>query len=481
MKTYSRSFGLTLALLLAGCGGDTADTGKAAPEKTLRMGGTTSAATLDPIEVIAQDGLGSAYITNPWGGHQGRVTRHLDGTVRALYIRPTGDAFNAMEWRVMTRSPSNGAWTLEQSGVTTDDVNLLRDPVTDAAYVLAYPSSVPTVYVVPSGTGSAIPGTWQNVGPNSRHYSAVGIGADGTLCFKASVELAATVETSNTETHLICGNYSATDGWHWGARKVQNIGLRHAYDYVFPGGYGTSGQVAATAQSDLQKVAAGFPNADSSHTYVFNGIGRYTANTNGSGDLVLSDLLPPVPASSDATIPPLARMIDSFNDSKHRIISTYYVEPGNGTTTPAQGFYTIIANPDGTASSSITWSTLPTYGTIRIFEDASQRLWLLWMNQGSTQTQMWLYPVQQNASAPLLSLGARTDFGNPFSPYSIDGSPRLALMLKGVAADNVVDGMIAACEETYAAGTKFTSPYYPTATATKGTQNIIHFRIHLPQ
>jgi len=469
------------AFLLLGCGGGAdAVPDESAAQRPLRLDSLSlSSPVVDTFKVLASDGAGIDYVTNQWGGHQGRITRHRDGTVRVLYIRPNPDGFNTMEWRVLARSPASTAWSLEQSGVTSDDVNLLRDPNSDQAYVLAYPNSTPTVYLLPSRSGTAIPGSWAHVGPDTRHYSAAGIGQDGTLCFKTSVELPALKETSNTETHLVCGSVSTSKGWRWSPEKIRNIGDRHTYDYLFPGGFGSSGQLVATAQSDVKKTATGYLNVNRLQTYIFNGIGIYTANTSGYGDLVLRDLLPAygTPSPAQASVAPLARMIDSFNDSKHRVISTYYAEPGSGASTPARGFYTVIANPDGSAVPGIHWTGLPQYGSVRIFEDGSKRLWLLWTGQGVAQTQMKLFALQQDVTGQALVLGRVTDFGKPFGEYSIDGAPHLALTSKGQVADNYVEGMFAACEETYSPDRPFSSLYYPSG---NGSQKIVYFRIRLP-
>ena len=485
MKIYSSGPVLAAisasAFLLAGCGGgaDAVPDESVAPHSIKLDSLSLSSPAVDSVKLIASDGAGTTYVTNQWGGHQGRITRHRDGTVRVLYIRPNPDGFNTMQWRVLARSPASGAWSTEQSGVTSDDVNLLRDPASDLAYVVSYPNSTPTVTVLPARSGTAIPGSWAYSGPDARHYSAAGIGQDGTLCFKTSVELPALKETGNTETHLVCGNYSPAKGWRWSAEKTRNIGDRHAYDYLFPGGFGSSGQLVATAQSDVKKGVAGYPNANPLQTYVFNGIGIYTANTSGHGDLVMRDLLPPygTPSPAQASVAPLARMIDSFNDSKHRIISTYYAEPGSGASQPARGFYTVIANPDGSVFPAFYWAGLPKYGSVRIFEDGGKRLWLLWTGQGLSQTQMKLFALQQSAWGQTLTLGRATDFGKPFGEYSIDGAPHLALTSKGQVADNYVEGMFAACEETYSSDRSFSSSYYPSG---NGSQKIVYFRIHLP-
>lgn len=485
MKTTLSLWGggavLGMSMLLAACGGDAGTTQPRASSLLAARMSSSTAASVDSVEVLAEDGLGTAYVTNAWGGHQGRITRHQDGSIRILYIRRSADTANPMEWRVMLRAAGASGWTEEKTGTSTDDVNLLLDPTTDTAYVVAYPNSVPTIYEAPSYKSSTIPGTpvpWQTLPATSRHYSAVGMGADGTMCFKTSVELATPVETSNTETHFVCGRRDPSSGWVWNTQQIQKIGNRYTYDYLFPGGFGTS-QLVATAQSDLHRTATDFPNA--SLTYIFNGIGLYTADISGTGTFNLQPLLPAysTPSPATTTLAPVARMIDSYMDSQKRLITTYYAEPGTGATAPTRGFYTIVRDAAGNVSQSQVWSGLAPYGFTRIFEDGSHRMWMLWTNQGTGYTQVKLYALTQDASGQL-TLGAGTEFSTQFKPYAIEGAPRLALTSRGQQLSNTVEVMFAACEEKYGDKPSFSSPYYPNETPTKGTQKIIRFRINLP-
>ena len=205
-----------------------------------------AAASVERIETIASDGaLGDdGRISNGWGGHQPRITRHADGTVRIVYLRR--DANGRTAWRLMKRPPTGG-WAQEAAGATAAEVSLLREPTTDAAIVVAWPGSVPTVHVSPSFSGSVVPGTWQTLPNQAHNYSGIGIGSDGTLCMKVHYDRNIKGKyTVDTETQYVCGRRK--DGaWSWHPQVKQYIGLRHAYDYILPGAFGDAPPSSASA------------------------------------------------------------------------------------------------------------------------------------------------------------------------------------------------------------------------------------------
>ena len=450
---------------------------------------TQSLARPDKIELVATDGA-SNNVSNEWGGHQGRITVHNDGTIRILYLTASKDTVSTILWRLTKRDPSSGAWSVEKSGVSTDDVNLVRDPNTDKAYVVAYPASVPTIYSDDPGPPVIIPGPWAVLTSAQRHYSAVGIGADGLLCFKTSVELATTRQTSNTETHFICGKNSSR-GWAWNSAQpvVQHVGNRQAYDYLFPGGLGDPNALVGIAQSDLHKDATPFSGV-TGFQYVFNGGSLYTTDAGGDHWNQYAVIKPFYTADqAEFTTAPLQRPIDNFINSQRLAITTYYAEPPKkgdvAGPEPKRGFYAVVSDEHGKTIDNGPWN-LPPYGTIRVFEDNKNRMWLLWMAQGSQKSYMTLYPLLQASPGAIFTLGAGQVMDSVLENYSIHGAPVLAVPRTGQPAGDTLYASIAACEKTYEmdyslsppAIKPISTPYYPSGTT---TQKILHFRIHLPQ
>jgi hypothetical protein len=469
---------LGTALTVAGCGGEqSSEPVKQGGAQMLRMGGApVTTPVIETVQQIANDGYsGTTYISNNWGGHQVRVTHHNDGTVRVLYLTRSTDPVSTLAWHVMKQASGTTTWTEEMTGVSTGDVNLLRDPGSDTALVVAFPNSVPTVYAGSTSAATVIPGPWQNVLAKNRHYSAAGIGSDGTLCFKTSVESTTAVPTSDTATHYICGKYSTATGWAWNAKQVQQIGKRYAYDYLFPNGFG-DGRLTAIAQSDLSKDAAGYPALPAS-TYIFHGFRNYSVDTNGQ-NWTQQDLLGNLPGSATETnysALPQARIYDSFIDSANRVFSTYLYDPGNGVT---RYFVTVVSDSQGQIIQTLTGPAVASFGTVRIFEDGSHRLWYLWSAQSNRQTNVYLYPITRNASGSTYSIGATPyNLSAAVFPYSLYGSVYLAMPRGGQSVGNSIDAFFPACDAFYPGNNQVMTASCLTG---ENAERIVYFRLRLP-
>jgi len=440
---------------------------------------SAKASVIERFESVAEDASvpGSSYIGNSWGLHQPRITRHLDGSIRIIYLS-TGEN-NALRWRLMYRSPSGG-WRQEASGLTTDDVVLLRDARNDHAYVIAWPNSVPTVYASPYYSGSAIPGSWQRLPASSRHYGNAGIGTDGTICLKVSRELPVLPQTSTTNTEYSCGKFSETSNtWKWSNVVSHPIGLRHSYDYIFPNPEGLPKGMYATATRDLHKAASEVPNQDPSYgNYVFNGIRFYFTGLYSDREWNNIDTKIPFSRITRASAAPVLRLSDSLIDSKERFFSAYYTE--NSSNPEARGFYVTVNDSAGSTIFQNKWKNLPLYGAIRIFEDARNRLWLLWINQGKQATQVRLYPIIESfaGAAPSFSLGDYTDISADFNPYVTQGNLYLAVPRGGNKRSLYIDAIYNACSTTYQHGVNFDSK---SCYSNSGQQRIFYVHIRLPE
>lgn len=451
--------------------------GATAPEVST-SGIPVTVATFESLETIAQDAAGTSVgnaIYNHWGGHQPRVVVHADGTLRALYLY--NDPMAGLSWRLMKRSPGpSPTWVAESSGQTVDDVFLLRDPTTDAAMVVAWPGSRPTIYSLPSMKATTIPGSWQVMPQTSRHYTAAGIGADGTLCLKASVELPTDVPTSNTATVFTCGK-PATSAWF--DQQTKHIGERYAYDYLFPTEMQGAQWLAASAQRDLYKLAAGLPSL-SPASYVFDGIrGWSTAAANvtqwSQGELVAPLASPSTTATSAST----QNQIDALLDSRGRMLTLHFtVSPSDHA---LDGFHLTVASTDGRQAKTVRLATLPTYGSARLFEDSKHRLWLLYSNAGTQATQFVLYRLNESSANPMestLSVGDKVDFGSSVWPHLIVGTPTLAVSRGGNDIGLRIQGAINVCANTFDGPISPRSDCYGANPASG--QRMLRFSIRLP-
>lgn len=407
------------------------------------------------IQTVAEDGLSATQpLDNAWGLHQGRVTAHTDGTLRVLYIRAgMGGMAN---WRVMRRAPAATVWTAEAEGLSQDDVALLRNPVTDIAHVVSWPNSIPTVTNLPGGAASVVPGLWETMLSSGRHYCASGIGADGMLWLKASVELPSSTPTSSTKTPIICGSHTPSAGWRWYAQMTEVTGNRCTYDYLLPHASG----LLATAQPNLYKTAAGMPS--SGNNYIFNGISQYRCTPDAVGSRLM--IVPPR-AVNTGPMPPTLRQHDAYVTRSGALLCTYWMD--DPTVAGAAGLYLHSA-----ATGSVKLG-LPTYGYARVFDDATGRLWLLWTNLGTQLSQAVLYKMRIIGSSVLLE--QPTDLSAAFAPYAIEGCPFLAVPRGGQSVDNVLHGVFVAGERKFVASKLDATP----PMALNG-QSILHFKVQLP-
>jgi hypothetical protein len=428
---------------------------------------------------VASDGFIagiSSFIYNTWGGHQPRIVVHADGTVRLLYLR--GSTTAAPTWRLMKRSTA-GAWEEEASGSSHDDVALLRDATTDLAHVLAWPGGVATVHTSPGFVAKSIPGAWQSLPANARHYGNAGIGPDGTVCLKTSREFSVVPLTSATNTEYACGKHSATtSGWTWSAFVSHPIGARHAYDYVFPNPQGMPAGLYGTSTRDLYKDASNVPGLIG-WSYVFNGIRLYATGTSSDASWQQWDTAEPIAAKAGATVAPRLVLVDSVVTSDGRVYSTYFAEdPDNEA---MRGFYTHVADAAGVTLARRRWTELQTYGHLRLVEDASRRLWLLWSAQGARQTQVKLHRVTPSTSGTslTLSVGAATDLSDAFQPYSEQGTFYIAAPRGGTDRSLAIDAIFNACTTTYTAGENFDNTRCH-GLDKSGRQRVFYVRIRLP-
>lgn len=428
--------------------------------------------SVERIEQIAGDGSSLPQpISNHWGLHQTRITTHSDGTIRALYLRSVNTT--TLQWRLMKRNKATGAWSQEALGLSSDDVTLSRDPVSDVAHVLAWPSSIPTVYTSPGYSAKPVPGTWQVLPGTSRHYGNSGIGDDGTFCLKVSIETATSTPTTNTKMQIACGQHSVVTGkWAWQPPRQQDINLRRTYDYLFPGGAGVASGLIGTSQLDLYKTAAGLGAlAPSEGNYVMNGVSFYSTPIDTTSTMQLTDIVRPYVVTSNSQIAPVARQWDAFVDRKSRLLVSYYVnDPLNSA---ARGTYLSVNDTVGRTLFQGRLTALPAYGYARVFDDAKGRLWLLWTNLGSQSTQVVIYRIQEQGGN--FQLSDKTDLSARFAPYAIQGSPYLAVPRGGQRVGTTLDGVMIACDG------QFQNAQLADCSPTGANkQRIVHFRLRLP-
>ena len=470
------------------------------PKFTQNFVGNILTPQISRVELVANDGLqpgSNPYVSNAWGGHMSRIVRTNDGTVFLLYLRMS--SANLPEWNLIKRDPSTGQWTNVVSGDSSDEAHLLRNPVTDAVYVIAYPNGLPAIWSSPSFVQQNIPGSWQQLPNRSRHYGNAGIGSDGTICLKASHEFSSMTtftQTAATNTDYECTT-STSNSITWGPFISHASGYRHAYDYIFPGII--AGGFYGSSQSDMYKDAAGYPMLPAStFPYVFNGVRGYSSLDASDSNWMQKDVFVPLTVvnAATATVAPMEKQIEAFVDSKKRAFSIAYTESTDGTSPLLNlGPSLAVTNPTTGASIYSGKLNLPTYGNSRLLEDAKGNLWVIWTNLGTRESQFVLYKLMETTThgVTTFNLGQSYDLSGTFAsfspgwsytPYAIYGQLYLATPRGGTLASNTIDGYFNTCATSFTVQNPASRSAYVSSQCfnadNSGQMPVVYIRIRLP-
>lgn len=216
----------------------------------------------------------------------------------------------------------------------------------------------------------------------------------------------------------------------------------------------------------------------SGETYIFNGVRFYSSSVTTDSSWRQADLVRPlaIPPQSVSTRPPYERPVDSFIDSRRRLFSAYFVD--DPMKVVPRGLHLAVADAAGKQLYKGQLA-VPTYGKLRIFEDAKGRLWALWAAARPTLSSLWLYQLTETLASgkTAFQVSAKpTVLDTAIYPYAIEGQPFVAVPRVGSAVDDVVEAVLVACDGTYQVGAPLVC--YPNGTT--GKQRIFRLRIRLP-
>lgn len=396
---------------------------------------TVGTPVIDKFEVISSSG---STTQSYWGAHQPRITRHADGSIRALVL--VGSTNHA----VYKKNGDEGTWSLEHSASGTDDAYLLRDPVSDAAVVVYDdPTDRISIRTSPSFAKTVFPSNWIYDG---RDYAGVGMGSDGTLVYKQSNEvIGGSSNTNNTAMEINSGKL-VSGSWVFNSstKMMKTIGRRHGYDYIFPNT--ATNQVTSMAVIDMNipQVTDYSLSGYGGFQYIFNGIHTYRFGYSSVSGALETLTVPWMTPANNSTCPE-RRQVDGFIDSSGQLFASYQqaVNRDSYGSNGADGFYTTLASADGTAISTKFWNILPNYGKIRIIQDGSGQYWLIWSNSGSSP-QFRIYPM--TISSGVMSASSFTDIAGPLISAGVNMNDNSTFYITsprgGNPYRNYVDGIV---------------------------------------
>lgn len=373
-------------------------------------------------------GNSDAYWDTPmpsmsWGPQSPRMIRHDDNTanfptLRVLYPcypstpNTQGGTGISYGWKIMRRpsgSSNVSTWVVEASGISQCDMFLLRDPISDVAILIAFPSSVPTVYASVDSfvIGTVIPGTWQLFpGTTTRKYSSAAISpVTGLIVFKTSVGLTSDHNyTADCATDYITGTYNATAGvvdWNTKVRKV--IGQRHAYDCLFPDPLPDMLGIYGVARRDVFRTLSPYGIFDTGNNYIFEGHKAYkTGSTNARAWSEIETALdnPAVPGTTPDQIARFEMGHSHITKDGYILVLDYLTNDGtSGVTYMAVGFYLTVYDRNlNKIQDRAFQSNMVTYGDGKFIEDSYGRLYFLLAGHGTTLATILLYTITKSGT-----------------------------------------------------------------------------------
>jgi hypothetical protein len=443
---------------------------------------SVSAQSVTTFELVADDaGLGAnATIPNNWGGHQPRIIRQSDDTIRLLYLKTVN---GVLQWQLKHRLSANNWVDDAPATATFDDATLLRNPLNDNAYVVAWPNSVPTLYnITTAAAPAAVPGNWPNIIASYRQYQNTGIGPDGKLCLKVAYEPSANPPTSATNTLYSCANFdNGTNTLTWPATPVSHyIGARYVYDYLHVDPAGRAPGLYGTSKRDVYPSASNVPSAGD---YVKNALRIYSTGLSADTDWSQYDFVREIYAPPGATHAASTALQDALIDSKGRLFASYAVS--NPVADTAQGLFLHVSDYQGNTLYQGAWTgaALDQYGSTRIYEDSNHHLWLLWANQSNRYPEVKIYPIIETANPTAFSLGTAVNLSSAFHEVVPDGTNGyifyLATARGGNSPSQYIDAIFNACGSLQY-NVNHTTPIDKSQCYTEGKQKVYYTRITLP-
>jgi hypothetical protein len=390
-----------------------------------------------------ESGNGTTSNTSPpnnWSPHEPRIVVHNNDTIRALFT--SWDSTDKYQWNIVSRT-SGGTITLEANGKTQDDPFFFRHPASDTAHLIYWAITTPNDAGDPGvltlrkstdtfASGTTVSSGWDAVSSqSSKHYASAGISLeDGTAVFKATYDPIPS-DTLNTRIEYTTGTYNSGTGvWTWTSQIQKVIGDRYAYDFMYVNPAGCPAGVYGFATYDVLFSSCGYAlpaNGGAWDTdagsYSFNGARQYYTGLTSASDYFdcrVGNIHVAAPLTLDNS--PIVRISDTYIDSQGRCFIIYHVQvdplhPAVTTDITGQfplGFYLRVNDHRGNqihyqflTPRILVGSAGQKGGQLKMYEDAAGRMWILWCQQGSLRTQLFIYPLTETTLPYSRRFGSR--------------------------------------------------------------------------
>jgi hypothetical protein len=361
--------------------------------------------TLAGLELAASDANGEVdpVFGLNWGYHQHRHVELADGTLYLAYHRTkvmgATPAQGVIEAVVRKRTPA-GLWSEEGAWETVDDIFLEADQAAQEVHLVharkTAGNPVMTVLTFPGAAQADVPGDWTNYArPSSGRYWAAGIGADGMLVIKISVDGGTGAEATDATTQRFIFGKRSGGAWTWTAQRTESVGIRKGYDALFAGVNGSRLNVLGLGAWNPHREDYPLALAGGGVDYLFSGVNSYTLGAGGAAfaQQVVQQPQPQAVAGSN----PVSRMhgmLISHTDA--RVYLTYWA---TNSSAKANGWWLMVLNPTGTTVlADVHLSAagyFPTYNFAQLAQDGAGKVYVLQFSEGADATQFRVFPLSE--------------------------------------------------------------------------------------
>lgn len=368
---------------------------------------------LSGLELAVSDANGEV---NPvfglnWGYHQHRHVELADGTLYLAYHRTkvmgATPAQGVIEAVVRKRTPA-GVWSEEGAWETVDDVFLEADQAAQEVHLVHARKTggnpVMTVLTFPGAVQADVPGDWTNYArPSSGRYWAAGIGADGMLVIKISVDGGTGAEATDATTQRFIFGKRIAGVWTWTAQRTESVGIRKGYDALFAGVNGSRLAVLGLGAWNPHREDYPLALAGGGVDYLFSGVNSYTLGAGGAAFAQQTVQQPqPQGAAGSNPVSRMHGMLISHTDA--RVYLTYWV---TNSSAKADGWWLMVLSANGaTVLADVHLSAagyFPTYNFAQLAQDATGQVYVLQFSEGSDAAQFRVFPLAE-ASANTFSI-----------------------------------------------------------------------------
>lgn len=458
--------------------------------------------TVTVLEQIASNanGYSSPVLGMDWGYHEPRIITQADGTVWTQHFNTQSFAASPYDdvcQVVIRKRTASGVWSTEYTAEVGEDAALLNDPTNERVHLLCVQWNGSGVeyrcVTFPGAIVSVLPGDWKQYYHGGAHagtqtasrYGSAGIGPDGVVVVKMSVDGGTGAEPTDNAWHYVCwGKWTGTM-MEWTGQTGLQIGTRRGYDFVFPELSGTQASVVGIGQYNPHKEDCPWAPGYGVDDYIFAGCAHWRFSNQGAGNYTGTEIIAPETwdGSGELFTRPRHAIVDTVGN---RIFTVYYVSNG---TVKAQGWWLKVTTLAGVhIADQMFISGVNINSGIVLFQAGDGSIWAVYDRQfktagDATSWRVWVIKLNESPANTWQSYTSvnlddqATSGAYGWNIGSQIGNKMIRCMYASFGRNsgsampaNYLDLMLCCASSTMPI-TAFTAPYYPWVSDTSYGRN----------